>query len=222
LFATVTPITVTIGAEGVAVDVVEVNDTTVRRSSVGRKDTASVLDGVVVRSAREDGDLGLDLLNEDAGRNLDTRTGGSGNAGKALAVDALVSTAAEVGCDSDSAGTGLAVTNPDVLVLRSGGFISVSLATVTRIQIGIVVAGSAVHDARTGIGGIPDAVATEAKVVELIGSGLTDQVATSVQAVIASTLTFAVEDGALREDRLNDEAGVATAEEGRLDNSRAI
>jgi len=164
----------------------------------------------------------LHLLNKETVRDLDARAGRSGDTGEGLAVDALISTAAGVSGNRDGTRSSGAVTNPDILILRGGGLIRVSLATVTRIQIGIIVTAGAVHDTGTRVRGIPHTIATEAKVVELVRTRRAGQVATSVQAVVTSALALRVLDDALREHGLNNERWVLATIKGRLDDGRAI
>jgi len=183
LLAAVSPVIVTIVAGGgVAVGVIEVNVAHVHRREVTRGNTAGVLDGIVVLGIGKDGDLTSALLNEDAVGLVVANSASGKSTRESVAVDAKISTA---GSDVADPGRALsilnAVTNPDVAILRGSLLEQVSLATVTRIEISVSVAISAVHDAHTEGRGTPDTVAAKAEGVEGVNLREASQVATHVQ-----------------------------------------
>jgi hypothetical protein len=193
LLATVGPISVTVRTHVVLVAIgitIEIKESNIALSGVARDGATSVLNGIIIVPV-EDGDGAGLLLNKAAvgTRIIQTKSASAESAGKSTAVNALISAAAGNSSDVRTArGVLLAVTNPDIPVLGGGGSKCISLATVTRIPIGIDVTGSAAHDALTVMGSIPNTVAAETEVEEGVGLSPTNQMATFVLRIVGIVL----------------------------------
>jgi len=185
LFATVTPITVAVDALLTAIDVIEVKFSVVGGGISRSERTASVLDSIVAVRGGENGDLSNRLFDKSA-------LGVGDGTRESSAVHALIGTAAVGHVDGDRITRELAVTNPDILVFGSSRFIGISLATVTRIPVGINEVLSAIQCAHTPARSTFNTIATKAEISESILIVVTSQVTTFIETVSRNNLAIFV------------------------------